>query len=199
MPVARIAISGLPSSLAAFEPYAIGYAGGEFYLGDPGRKVVVVTDSQGSYHRHIDLSAVIGTPEQNDEPLAKGYLEAEVRGLQFDHRGNTLFTVPSLFRAFVVAADGTVRSFGKAGGTPGSFNIAASITIDDDGNLFVADSLRCSVSVFTPELRFVTQFGGRGYRAGRLIGPWGVVAGNGKVFVSQGVGRGVSVFTPVTG
>jgi hypothetical protein len=188
-----IALENVPADVGPFAPDSVAFVGGRLYLGDESHRRVVVTDVTGRYERWFDLERAIGTGTE------KGYVEPSVRGLQVDRRGNILFVVPPLFRAFVVAPDGSVRSFGTKGDTPGRFNVVVAITSDDLGRFYVVDVLRCTISVWDPELRFVEQFGFRGFGPGGLVTPGSIVAGDGKVFVSQGRDRGVSVFQPGEG
>ena len=193
-PIAPIALRDVPAELAAdFRPGTIAVVDGLVYLGDERRALVVVADLEGAFVRATDLAAVVGTGDE------KGYAEASVRGLRIDARGTILFTVPTLFRAFAVTADGTARSFGTKGSTPGKFNVVVAVASDDAGNFYAVDVLRCSVSVFDADLRFVQQFGYRGRDPGALATPTAIVVGNGKVYVSQGLKEGVSVFTPLQG
>jgi hypothetical protein len=188
-----IALENVPAEVGPFAPDSVAFVGGRLYLGDESHRRVVVIDVTGRYERWFDLERAIGTGTE------KGYVEPSVRGLQVDPRGNILFVVPPLFRAFVVAPDGSVRSFGTKGDTPGRFNVVVAITSDDLGRIYVVDVLRCAISVWDPELRFVEQFGFRGFGPGGLVTPGSIVAGDGKVFVSQGRDRGVSVFQPGEG
>jgi hypothetical protein len=183
-----IALANVPEAVGPFTPDSIAFVGGRLYLGDEAHRRVVVTDLAGRFERWFDLDGAIGTGTE------KGFAEPSVRGLQVDRRGNILFVVPPLFRAFVVAPDGSVRSFGTKGDTPGRFNVVVAITSDELGRFYVVDVLRCAVSVWDPELRFVEQFGFRGFGPGGLVTPGSIIAGDGKVFVSQGRDRGVSVF-----
>lgn len=194
-PLGRLEIKGIPEEIASvFRPSVLGYFDGKIYLGDAGSARVVTVDVDGNYVSSIDLAPMLKSDDPADE---KGLVEATIRGLRVDARGNILFTVPTLFRAFVVTPDGKVRSWGKRGSTPGKFNVVMGVASDEQGNFYVMDILRCVVSVFNADLQYVSQFGGRGRGAGRLITPASIVYGDGRVFVSQGLKRGVSVFKPI--
>lgn len=183
-----ITLRGVPDDVGELRPNVIAFVDGRLYLGDEAHRRVVVTDATGAFVRWFDLDRAIGIGTE------KGFVDPGIRGLTVDARGNILFTVPPLFRAFVVALDGSVRSFGTKGDTPGRFNVVVAIASDDVGRFYVVDVLRCAVSVWDAELRFVEQFGFRGYGPGGLVTPTAIAAGDGKVFVSQGLQRGVSVF-----
>lgn len=93
---------------------------------------------------------------------------------------------------------GTLEIFGLAGSGPGKFGVVAGIAPENDGDfIYVADRLRSTVLVFDKALNFVSEFGFRGYGPGSLIVPDDIVLDNdGKIYVSQGGNRGVSVFQP---
>lgn len=177
---------GIPAALAGFSPAFIRQRAGRVYLADPRAMVVAVLDADGAFLASHDLAALAGVAEKR--------ADTGFRGFGVDAAGNLLFTVQPLFAAFVVAPDGTVRSFGVRGSAPGKFNVVGPIGADDRGNLYVADMLRSVVIVFDRELRFVREFGYRGKAPGNLAVPVDLAVGNGKVFVSQYAQRGVSVF-----
>lgn len=176
----------VPGTLGAFAPTRIAYRGGQVYLADTARLKLLVTDLQGVTTRAVDLAQVAFE--------GKAVTGEEIHGFSVDERGNVLFTIPTQFRAYIVAPDGKVRSFGQRGSRPGLFNIVGPIVADYDGYVYVADTLRCVVMVFSPELEFLTEFGGRGELPGSMVAPSDLVIANDMLFVSQGGNRGVSVF-----
>ncbi|HEY6001557.1 MAG TPA: hypothetical protein VIV57_01705, partial [Anaeromyxobacter sp.] len=166
---------------------------GRLYFMDLRALRLVATDEQGHYLFHRDLTkAVFRDAGPDAEPSLTQ--DNDVTGFDVDHQGNLLLTVATQFRALVVSPELDVRSFGGKGSRAGKFNIAGAIARDEAGNVFVADTLRSVIMVFSPDLRFLFEFGGRGARPGRLNLPYGLVVGNGKVFVSQGANRGIAVF-----
>jgi outer membrane protein assembly factor BamB len=90
--------------------------------------------------------------------------------------------------------DKKMRMFGTRGSSPGKFNIVSGITADDQGNIFVTDTLRCVVIAFDKDFNFKTEFGYRGLDPGNLIAPMELVVNNDRVYVSQSRSRGVSVY-----
>jgi hypothetical protein len=63
----------------------------------------------------------------------------------------------------------------------------------------VVERLRSVVMVYDREFRFLQEFGYRGSKPGNLIRPNEVAVGNsGKLYVTQVMNRGVSVFTVTT-
>jgi hypothetical protein len=185
-PIENFELSGVPPSLGGFSPDALLYQNGKVYLFDPGGAKAVVADLTGKVVASYDLGKLLLD--------GKNLEENEIRGVGVDRNGNLLVTIPTQFRAYVVTPDGTARSFGQKGSRPGRFNIIGPIAGDDQGYLYVVDILRCVVIVFDSDFKFIAEFGGRGFKPGRLILPTEMVVGNGKVFVAQGRNRGVSVF-----
>ncbi len=153
----------------------------------------VVTDRNGVFRKGYDLANILEIPEA-DRP------NTEIFGFSLDADGNMLFTVPVLFKAYVVSPEGKVTgSFGKAGSAPGMFGVVSGIAKDDQGNYLVVERLRSVVMVFDKEFRFLQEFGYRGDKPGNLIRPSELAVGNaGKLYVTQVRNRGVSVFSIVS-
>ena len=187
-PISTVKVQDLPSEFASLSPNRIYYRSGLFYLADfPSRKVVV-TDSEGHFKNGYDLSALI-----KDEDKAGP--QWDMGGFCIDSQGNILFTIPSLFKAIRLSPDGSLSVFGSPGSLPGQFNVVAGIGSDDQGNIFVIDTLRSVVMVYDKDFKFLSEFGSRGLRPGQLVAPKEVAADrNGRVYVSQSRARGVSVF-----
>ena len=95
-------------------------------------------------------------------------------------------------------ASGKVRAFGTRGSSPGKFNVVSGIAADDNGNIYVADTLRCVVMIFDREFNFRTEFGYRGLEPGNLIAPMELTVDSDRVYVAQTRSRGVSVFRVFT-
>jgi DNA-binding beta-propeller fold protein YncE len=187
-PQGRLQASGVPQGFAQdFYPGAIVYAKGKVYLADLPRMKVLVVDERGAYVASYDLATLIDLEERKKEDAGLG-------GFGVDPAGNLLFTVPPLFKAYVLSPGGEVRSFGTPGSAPGKFNVVTGIAGDDAGRIYVVDMLKCAVIVFDRDLKFLGEFGYRGYSPGRLIAPRSVAVGNGNVYVAQYGGRGVTVY-----
>jgi hypothetical protein len=182
-PAGIVELTGLAAEFAdGFNPGNLVVRGGRIYLADRNSMKVAVIDAAGAATASYDLGAIIGLGPRDRT-------EAMMRGFAVDAKGNLLFTVASVFSAFVVTPEGKSRSFGSRGSSPGKFNIATGIASDDDGHLFITDSLRSVVMVFdSSTLRFLGEFGYRGDDPENLISPSNVVVGNGRVYVSQSRG-----------
>ena len=74
-------------------------------------------------------------------------------------------------------------SFGEGGEGPGQFHSPSDVTLDDDGNVFVADSKRRRIIKFSPDGRFCSEFEMKGRSSelelGICVGP------RGHIFVSD--------------
>src|SRR6266568_6726562 len=102
-------------------------------------------------------------------------------------------------RVSVISPGGQVlRRWGNPGTGPGEFkfiagdpttptDVAGSIAVGRTGMVYVSDSGNSRVQVFTPQGRFIRQFGGYGSGKGEffLPGPL-VVDGSGNVYVADG-------------
>ena len=179
---------GVPEDFSAsFNPSGLRYAEGKLYIVDHSALKTLVIDPTGQYVASYDFHKLIKFEEKVDRAVV-------MRSFNVDLSGNMLFTLPSIFKAYVVSPSGEVQSFGTKGSTPGKFNIAGGIARDEQGNFYVTDLLRAVVMVFDPKFQFVGEFGYRGWGEGRLISPLELAVSDGKVFVAQAGRRGVSLF-----
>ena len=185
----KMKVTGLPQSFRFFPNYMF-FQNGRFLFLNSSQMRVVVTDRKGVFLKEYDLASILEIPEK-DRP------NTEIFGFNLDPEGNMLFTVPVLFKAFVVSPDGKIAaSFGKGGSAPGLFGIVSGIAKDDQGNYLVVERLRSVVMIFDKNFGFLKEFGYRGGKPGNLIRPSEVAAGNaGKLYVTQVGNRGVSVFS----
>lgn len=186
----KLTVTGLPPGFSRFFPNYMMCRDGHLYFFSSSKMQVVVTDKRGVFQRGYDFAEILEIPEK-DRP------NTEIFGFNLDPSGNMLFTVPVLFKAYVVSPEGKVTgSFGKAGSAPGLFGIVSGIAMDDQGNYLVVERLRSVVMVFDKEFRFLKEFGYRGGKPGNLIRPNEVAVGSsGKLYVTQVGKRGVSVFS----
>ena len=187
---AKRKLTNLPAEFSRFFPNYMYYRDGRFLFLSSAKMQVVVTDRDGAFRKGYDLAEILEIPGK-DRP------NTEIFGFNLDAEGNMLFTVPVLFRAYVVSQEGkTVASFGKAGSAPGMFGVVSGIAKDDQGNYLVVERLRSVVMVFDKEFRFQREFGYRGDKPANLIRPNEVAVGNaGKLYVTQVRNKGVSVFS----
>lgn len=187
-PLAEIALIDLPALFSEFTPNRIIYRDGQIYLASQNQMQIVICAGDGTFVKGFDLFEVCGIDEEK-----RGNIDFS--GFSLDKEGNILFTIPTLFKANILSREGMVRSFGKSGGAPGRFNILAGMVADSHGNYLVADKLKCAIIVFDQDLNFIKEFGYRGPKPGNMIGPNDLaIDKKDRIYVSQGRGKGVSVF-----
>ncbi|MEW6599536.1 MAG: hypothetical protein AB1499_01060 [Nitrospirota bacterium] len=193
--VALLQFKDFPEEYAGIYPARIVYRAGDLYLADlMVSKKVVITDINGRFKAGYDVNTLFGLDEYENRP---GH-EKEIAGFSVDREGNMLFTVPTIFRAFILSPDSKVRSFGESGNIPGKFSVVSGIASDDAGNIYVADKLKSVVMIFDKDLKFIMEFGYRGERPENLIAPMDVVISKGNIYISQARKRGVSVYRIVS-
>lgn len=186
--LAPVTVTGLPEANASFVPNRIFLRDGRLYLANLGEMQIVVTDLEGTYREHIDLAAKIGLSD-------KERIDSGIGGFSLDREATILFTLPAMAKVYRLNKDGELTSFGRRGSGPGKFGVVSGVAADKDGNLLVADTLRCVVMVFDKDFKLIREFGFRGFGPGNLIGPNEIIVdGNNRAYVSQIRKRGVSVF-----
>jgi len=184
----ELVIDGLPPEFAGFAPERLIYRQGRLYLLDATAMRIAVTDDDGRFQQGYDLGALVGVEDDR-----RGV--TRIGGFSLDPQGNLLFTIPVRFAAYKLTPDGQLTGFGMPGSAPGRFGVVAGIVVDDLGYYYVADRLKSAVIVFDKDLRFQTEFGFRGFKADNLMGPNNLTLdAEGRLYVSQLRGRGVSVF-----
>ncbi|MDD2582251.1 MAG: hypothetical protein PHR66_09695 [Desulfuromonadaceae bacterium] len=191
-PLTKLVPQDLPPEFTAgFSPDSLLSRKDRLYLVDRNAMKVAVTDLNGTFVAGYDFAAILGLDE-------KARRDSGIVGFNLDRQGNFLFTIPVHFSAYVVSPDKKVRVFGSRGSAPGKFNVISGIAADDNGNIYVADMLRCVVMVFDKELNFRNEFGFRGLGPGNLIAPMELAVNSDRVYVAQTRSRGVSVYRMFT-
>lgn len=120
-----------------------------------------------------------------------------------------LYLTDSSQRVSVISADGRpLRSWGRPGKGPGAFNfvgpdpsdpagVSGKITVGPDGSVYVSDSGNARVQVFTPQGRFLHEFGSYGFRADQFQIPFDLVVDrSGNVYLVDDQRQTVSKLTP---
>jgi hypothetical protein len=187
--IAALAVTELPAPWSELRPERLLYRDRRVTLLGRSQMLAVRLDPGGSFEQGYDL-------RQLAEASVKEHPNAEIFGFDLSPSGEMLFTIPEMFRAFIVAPDGSVRDFGKAGSGAGKFGIVSGITADDHGHYLVSDRLRRVVMVFDHDLAFRGEFGGRSLAV--PFRPVRAAAGpDGQVYVTQSGRHGVAVFSLV--
>jgi hypothetical protein len=184
-----IKLEGLTNAVGAFAPNALQISKGKVYLLDKMECKLLIVTEEGRFVAFRDLRAMI--TRQKEKKFSKAF---DINGFSVDEEGNVLFTVATQFTAYLLSPRGDLRSFGSPGSKDGKFNIAGAIARDERGIIYVADVLRCVVSLFDSDFNFLGELGGRGYGRGDLIAPSFLAVGSNWLFVSQGGDRGISAF-----
>jgi hypothetical protein len=182
--------NNLPPEFTQFSPSRMIYSKDNLYFASLNEMQVVMTDSSGSFKAGYDMPSLIELTKEEKKRTG-----ASIVGFNVDGKGNILFTVPVLFKVYIISPDRKVSYFGEPGGAPGKFNVLAGVISDKRGNLLVVDKLKGAVMVFDKNFRFTTQFSKRGRKPGDLIAPDELAMDNhDRVYVTQSMRRGVSVF-----
>jgi len=184
----------VPAEFAAeFAPNLLKTRDGRLYLADTMNLRALVLEQDGTVVRALDFAKLLGIDAGKRQ-------DTQLSGFGVDVDGGLLFTIAVKFRAYVVSPAGELREWGTAGGAPGFFNVVSGIAADERC-YYVADQLKSAIIAFDrTTFDFIDEFGYRRPQAmGGLVQPTDVVAGNGKVFVSQNANRGVSVFAAPVG
>ncbi len=196
--VETITLKNIPHQYSNFAAVRLVYRGEFLYLIDPQSLAILVVDKSGNFEEAHNLRSPLRRFAQGDRKKLKELKEIDFTGFDVDQHGNMFFTIPSMFTAFRLSPAGELAYFGRSGSAPGKFGVVSGIAVDDMGNIYVSDRLRCVVLIFNSDFVFQKEFGHRGYRPSNLIVPMDVaISSDGKVYVSQAGNRGVSVFKVV--
>jgi DNA-binding beta-propeller fold protein YncE len=122
--------------------------------------------------------------------------------------GNLYVTDLSQRVSVISPAGKVLRRWGKPGSGPGQFrfttlepttpaDIHGKIAVGPDGKVYVSDSGNARVQVFTPQGRFIRQFGSFGSGKGQFLQPFDLaVDAAGNVYIADDQAENVSKFTP---
>jgi hypothetical protein len=190
-PIVRFGITGLPQVFADFQPDQVVARNGKLYFAERSKSRAIVTDPDGAYRQGFRLDDLVlrAIGADGERRSFSG-----IDGFSVDPAGNMLITMSTMFMAAVVTPSGEVRMFGGRGSVPGRFNNVGGIDADERGNIYVTDRLRAVVSVWSPDLKHLGDFGYRGWGESNLVTPYEIAAGNGRVLVAQAGNRGVKAY-----
>lgn len=120
-----------------------------------------------------------------------------------------LYVTDNSQRVSVISPTGrVVRRWGEPGDGPGQFHFISTdpsdptvlmqrLTVGPDGSVYVSDSGNARVQVFTPEGRFVRQFGSYGHADNQFLRPFDLaVDDSGDVFVADDEHQTLKRFSP---
>lgn len=191
VPASKKEISDLYPEFPGFRPNRMIYRNGNLYLASTRQKKIVVTDPDGNFREGYDIEPMLELSEEEKKKV----IDIEMIGFSVDSDGNMLFTIPVLFKVFILSPDRKLAYFGKPGGAPGKFGILGGVIRDSQGNFIVTDKLKATVMVFDRDYNYITQFGFYGLRPENLVAPDDIVIDrDNRLYITQGRRRGVSVY-----
>ncbi|MEA3407041.1 MAG: TIGR03663 family protein [Chloroflexota bacterium] len=86
-------------------------------------------------------------------------------------------------------------AFGSSGSGPGQLNRPKGIGVDEDGNVYVADTHNHRIQVFDGDGQFLRQWGAEGNQSGQFKEPWGVTVGpEGDIYIADTWNHRIQVF-----
>lgn len=118
-------------------------------------------------------------------------------GLAVDRKRERVYVVePGRHEVMVFSLDGSyLETIGQRGGDPGQFNFPLDLDVDNEGNLYVLDSLNARVQVLTPEGEFIREFGERGTATGSFRRAKSIaVSSFGHVYVTDALLNKIVIF-----
>jgi DNA-binding beta-propeller fold protein YncE len=133
-----------------------------------------------------------------------GVLE-EPSGIAIDTENRLIYVADTgLDQIVVFDADSfkPLRTIGTAGKqhtltTPGDFAKPTNVAVDQDGNLYVSDTLNNRVEIFDAEGKFIRTFGKNGDGPGDFQRPKGIaIDGDGHIWVADAMQCRLQVYTP---
>ncbi len=155
------------------------------YVVDSTTRLVRVFDPSGKFLRNV-------THESLERPT----------GIAVDTTRRRIYVADSASRASknhvirIFDMDGTyIKAFGGAGTEVGKFAFPTYLSVDETGNLYVADTMNARVQAFDPEGRHLKTFGQRGDAFGMFDKPKGVAFDTfGNVYVADSSWSNVQIF-----
>jgi DNA-binding beta-propeller fold protein YncE len=120
-----------------------------------------------------------------------------ITGLAIDSKGGIYVTdaCASEMVQMYDANGGFLRAFGSHETGLENFSFASGVALRGDGNMWIVDTLRHVVSLFTPEGTRLATVGGKGAEPGAMQYPTSVAAdGSDRVFVTERIGNRYQCF-----
>jgi DNA-binding beta-propeller fold protein YncE len=121
-------------------------------------------------------------------------------GLTVDRLGRLLVADTHIYRVLVYSPDGSKILLqlgdGVQGTTPGRFGYPTDVVIDKAGNFYVAEyGENDRIQVFSPEGKWLRQWGGHGYEPGEMMKPRALaIDENDRLFVADSCNHRIQVF-----
>jgi len=141
-----------------------------FALDHRGRRVLVIGDDDVlvntiNLEHDVDLAAELS----DDDTGGKGAYALGTLAIS----GNTLhIPVSNLGTVYTYSTDGEyLGSIGHFGSKPGTLNFPVAVEVSPEGLIMVLDRNRYCVVCFSPDKKFLGEFGGKGISPGWFMGP----------------------------
>lgn len=120
-------------------------------------------------------------------------------GLTVDRYGRLLVADTHFYRVLVYSGSGDLLfqiGDGVQGTTPGRFGYPTDVVIDRAGNFYVAEyGENDRIQVFSPEGKWLRQWGGHGYEPGEFLKPRSLaIDANDRLYVADSCNHRIQVF-----
>ncbi len=120
-------------------------------------------------------------------------------GLTIDRYGRLLVADTHFYRVLVYSREGKLLfqiGDGVQGATPGRFGYPTDVVIDRAGNFYVSEyGENDRIQVFSPEGKWLRQWGGHGYELGEFLRPRALaIDENDRLFVADSCNHRIQVF-----
>jgi len=120
-------------------------------------------------------------------------------GLTVDRYGRLLVADTHFYRVLVYASTGELQfqiGDGVQGTTPGRFGYPTDVVIDRAGNFYVSEyGENDRIQVFSPEGKWLRQWGGHGYEAGEFLRPRALaIDAQERLYVADSCNHRIQVF-----
>jgi len=153
---------------------------------------IYVTDSQTDKVFVLGKTGKLITTVTPDDPFQ------QPTGLIVDRKNNRLYVTDTHTHSIKVFDIETLKqtgTIGKRGREEGSFNFPSHITVDQDGKLYVVDTMNGRVQIFDQDGKFLRAFGEFGDAPGMFARPKGIgVDSEGHIYVVDSAFNNVQIF-----
>lgn len=153
--------------------------------------------SDGKMHRVL----IFNTKREVENQITEGLVDPV--GLAIDTTNRFLYVVDTQQDQVIVYDADTLKLLRRIGTggknhfltTPGDFGAPQGVALDQDGNVYVTDTLNNRVEIFDADGNFMSEFGKHGDGPGYLARPKGIaVDGDGHIWVADQMEDRLQVF-----